>query len=286
MKFGGWAKARFYLNYFLNKTVRIWFEVRRPKLRMFAYEMIYTIPKFFNYAAMVPSPFNVKLVETVFGRFEVRPHTVDMSNASPAFERDDIDHIIGIISGLLDDGKRVLFLDVGSDIGTFCVSVANKFKNDQRFSAIAFEPSESFHILKRNLELNGLTHCCEPVNLALFDQAGLELDFNFDPKAPGSSCISSGCSSYKVITTTIDDSLGDRLNAVDVLVIKIDVEGVESRVLMGGANSLRKAPTVELMVEDFVNPEIIGYLEKIGAGFRAKLTPYNSFWSIEKQEAP
>ena len=66
----------------------------------------------------------------------------------------------------------------------------------------------------------------------------------------------------------------------DAIVFKIDVEGVEEDVLEGARNVLSSGQEVYLMVEDFVNPQIVSYLEGLGAGFIRKLTPYNSWWKL------
>jgi hypothetical protein len=60
-------KVLFYFDYFTRKVFWLWFEVKSPKLRMFLYEMMYSAMKFKDRSSLVPSPFDVDFVETVFG---------------------------------------------------------------------------------------------------------------------------------------------------------------------------------------------------------------------------
>lgn len=275
-------KAAFYLRYFFSKVFCLWFEVKRPKLKMFVYEMIYSSAKLLNPRSLIPSPFKVDFVETKFGKFKVRPGTVDMSNASPAFERRDVDRLISLVDGLGALGKKVLLLDIGADIGTFTVTAGNRLKKYAGCRLMAFEPApQSFGILKENISLNGLGGIAEAVNTALYSSDGLELDFNFNPGAPGSSgVVTSGGGTHRVKTKTLDSILEGRLSDFDILIFKMDVEGVESEILEGAKKVIASGKDIRVMVEDFVNPKIISYLERIGARFEAKLTPYNSWWRL------
>jgi len=271
-------KFLFYWDYFFRKVFGIWFEVKRPRLKMFVYEMLYSARKFLDYESMYPSPFNVSSVETVFGKFKVRPGTVDMSNVSPAFERRDVDHLLKLIGGLLSDGKKVLFLDIGADLGTYSVTVGNRFASSGSVGLMAFEPSaSSFAFLKENVTLNGLEGSATLCNAALWDADGLELEFAFNPHAPGSSSVSAS-GGEKVTTSKLDTVLKTNASKYDAIVIKLDVEGAEEKVLEGARETLSSGMDVYLLVEDFVEPAIISYLERTGWEFLAKKTQYNSFW--------
>ncbi|MBI4824720.1 MAG: hypothetical protein HY805_10930 [Nitrospirae bacterium] len=81
-----------------------------------------------------------------------------MSNVSPAFKRRDIDYLLELLSGLAGDGKRILFLDIGADLGTFAVTVGNAFKGYEGLHVLAFEPAaQSYALLKDNIALNKLS---------------------------------------------------------------------------------------------------------------------------------
>jgi hypothetical protein len=111
----------------------------------------------------------------------------------------------------------------------------------------------------------------------------MELDFRFNQGAPGSSGIISGGhegGTQKVRTKTLDSAVGGRTGGFDILIFKMDVEGAEEEVLRGASGILASGKETYLMVEDFVRPRIVDYLEGIGAEFILKLTPYNSFWKL------
>lgn len=275
-------KAAFYLSYFTSKFISLWFEVKRPKLKMFVYEALYSAMKFIDRESLFPSPFETDYVETKYGRFSIRPRTVDMSNVSPGFERRDISYLLRLLGRLMHEGKGILFLDIGSDIGTFAITVGNRLKNYARGSVIAFEPApSSFAVLKENVRLNGLEEKVELHNAALFSEDGRELPFFFNVSAPGSSGIADS-GETKVLTRTLDAVLGGDYLRFDAIVLKLDVEGVETDVLKGSQMLLESGKEVWLLVEDFVNPAIVSYLEEKGASFVAKLTPYNSWWRYGK----
>lgn len=276
-------KIAFYWRYFVLKVFYLWFEVKRPKVRMFTYEMMYSARKLLDPKSLLPSPFDTDFVETVFGKFRIRPGTVDMSNVSPAYERGDLDFALKIVGEKIGEGKRVLFLDIGADLGTFSVTAGRRFRNTGGLNIIAFEPEEtSFALLRENLRLNEIESLCEVHNFALYSEAG-EVTFHFDPDAPGSSGIKvsgmvNGQSGKRIPARTLDFVVGEKVNDYDTIVFKIDVEGVETDVLKGAEGVLNSGKEILLLVEDFINPEIVRFLHEFGAEFVRKLTPYNSWW--------
>jgi len=90
-------KIAFYWKYFVSKTFLLWFEVKEPRFRMFLYEMLYSTMKFINRSSLLPSPFEIDIIKTKFGVFRIRPRTTDMSTASPAFERRDMDYLLKLL---------------------------------------------------------------------------------------------------------------------------------------------------------------------------------------------
>jgi FkbM family methyltransferase len=274
----------FYWRYFTLKIFSLWFEVKQPKIKMFLYELLYSLMKFIDHASLFPSPFKIDYVETKFGRFRIRPHTVDMSNVSPAFERQDMDYLLKLVGRLTEQKEKILFLDIGADIGTFSVTVGNRFRDYVPFHILAFEPAESsYSLLQENIRINNLQDKVDAYRFALFSEDNREVDFHFNPGAPGSSGLKLADSPLpvqKVRTRTLDSVLTDKIPACDVLVLKMDVEGVESEVLRGGDTILHAGKDVYLLVEDFINPSVIDYLETKKAVFLCKLTPYNSWWRI------
>ena len=57
-------KLIFYSGYVIYKTFFIWFEVKKPKLKMFVYEMIYSAMKLVDYSSQIPPPFRIDYIES------------------------------------------------------------------------------------------------------------------------------------------------------------------------------------------------------------------------------
>ena len=286
-RFSGRSRRLFLLKYVVAKTLLLWSDVRYPRFRLFLYEMVYSL-----YRAVGRPPLSLRWlrldrVTTRFGTFATRPGTIDAACVSPAFERPDLDHLIGELRKRLEAGRRVTFVDVGADIGTYAISVVNSLQAFGEIRGIAFEPSRSsFALLQRNLRDNGLDELVEARPLALGDGSVTSASLMFDPREPGSSGLNAslvhGDQAEKVRVSTLDAELRGRAT-LDVLAMKLDVEGSETAVLQGAEWVIGVANEVLLLVEDFVDEKVVDYLTQSDWSFDTKHTPYNSFWSRGKQ---
>lgn len=275
------AKFLFLASYFFYKLI-LPLEVKRPRFNMWLYEILYTARKFVNYRANTRYPFRDREVLTRFGEFQIREDTADAANVSPAFERSDVNFLCRLLRRLTERKARVLFLDIGSDIGKYAVLVGRQFPS---VDILCFEPVPgSVALLRTNLERNGLTgdrvrvHPC-----ALLDQESAAYAMCLDQIDPGSSrarrISDADAHVFTCEAKRLDDLLpADRLVRYDALVFKIDVEGAETRVLKGAQACLRAAAEKYLLVEDFIDRSIVDYLQDRGAEFLAKKTDYNSWW--------
>lgn len=126
-----------------------------------------------------------------------------------------------------------LFIDVGANAGVYAL-----FAADLGARVIALEPSpRAAHWLRRNVALNGLP--IEVVQAALTDHEGT-VDFDWSGDATGH------IGGPEVVpATTLDAVLaGERAAGV-----KIDVEGFERLVLIGGMSALREGRIACLQLE-------------------------------------
>lgn len=279
-------KALFYLTYFWYKLI-LPLEMKKPRWKFWIYEVLYTLNKFIRYDSSYPYPFRDSVIETRWGAFKVRPGTSDAANVSPAFERRDVNYLIRLLKKLTGEDKKVLFLDVGGDIGTYSVLAGGLFPADQ-VKIFCFEPiPESYNLILDNLKRNGLTGKVQPVQSALFSEDGRSVDIEYNVNAPGSSTMKDGRAAVskkvKVSTQRLDTLLGKEVKNYDAVVFKIDVEGVEREVLEGSTSILKSGKEVYIMLEDFVNPAILDYLESEGLQFLTKRTDYNSWWYLERE---
>src|SRR5690606_24281243 len=110
-----------------------------------------------------------------------------------------------------------------------------------------------------------------------------KLEFVFNTTEPGSSGYIEGSEHVvknTVIGKKLDSVAGNKISKYDVLVMKIDTEGMEIDVLKGARKFINSKKEIYILLEDFVNPRILEYLQNLNAKFICKLTPYNSWWKI------
>ena len=279
----GFSRTRrraFVASYVMFKTVFLWRDVRRPRFRLFIYEIVYSICRALDRPARPLLWLRIDRVSTVFGDFKIRPGSTDTATVSPAFERLDVDHLLSEIRERLTAGRSVLFVDVGADVGTYTVSVANQLRSVGDLAIVAFEPSpSSYELFSANVESNGLAGMVSSRQLALGDGSTQSAFMTFDYREPGGSELvaSSEEGGEEVQMSTLDVELSSQA-IPDVVVLKMDVEGSETGVLEGAKVTLAAAKEAFLLVEDFIDTSIVQYLERTGWSFQEKFTPYNSFW--------
>lgn len=140
----------------------------------------------------------------------------------------------------------VVFFDVGANFGWFTLFAATRVKQ-----VYAFEPNaELFSLLQKSVNVNGrLNVRCNQV--ALGDEVTSKT-FLVDPRWVGNGRIedSSDPMAVQVAVNTLDtylDSLDESIRSSPV-VLKIDVEGFEPRVVLGGKNLVSR-PNCTAFVE-------------------------------------
>jgi FkbM family methyltransferase len=282
-------KIKFYLNYFFLKTVMIWFDVKNHRVKMFLYEMSYSLEKIIGRYVIPVSKLNIDYIETKFGKFFIRPKTIDIFCASPAFERQDLDYLLDLMEVETKKGKKIIFFDIGGDIGTYSIAVGNRFR-DLELDIVTFEPTpSSFEVLSKNVRENRLESKINLVNLGLSNAAGKEIQLVFNTKeSPGSSTafstdVQDNHEKVTVRTDTLDNLFFDKIQKYDCVFIKADIEGMEPLALEGATRIINSGKRVIAVVEDdFTDTGIINYLNSIKATFLRKLTNYNSWWLLGK----
>jgi len=144
-------------------------------------------------------------------------------------------------------------VDVGASYGSYTLTACA-----MGAQVYAFEPEPTVYAdLVRNLELNGWLYTrCTPFNLGLWSVQGIVSMKSYAPHWPQHTI--SG--DYNM--TTLDNLVGiDQPKRVDWL--KVDVEGAEVPVLVGGLETLRRFhPRLLVECHVFLDKEI---LEKIEA---------------------
>ena len=176
-------------------------------------------------------------------------------------------------------GRAVDFVDVGANVGQFCVRL-NRRDPAVDLRTWAFEPvPQNFALLRRNLARNRVTRT-EVFMVALSDRDG-QMPMRFDQTQAGDAALLTEATPTSIAVTVGrgDHWLAD-LRPGAVRLIKIDVEGHEVEVLRGLRQTLGRADfTTVVCIEDiFHREQIHAELTGLGFGFDRKLTPYNSWY--------
>lgn len=282
-----WKKAFFYLCYVYHKCVTNLFEIKRPQPAACRLHLAYLLSKFLpGYAWQSHATFDELL--TVEAKYFIRKNTFDALCASPDYERPDIELTKRLLAERAEGGKSALYIDIGANIGCYCVRVANAFRGWDKLSIIACEPfPESFQLLTKNIGANGLVEKIDAVCVALGEFPGHAPLYPCSHD-PGSNSLRANdyttSSPVFVSLARLDDielAWEKRRNA-DCVFLKLDCEGAEVSALRGAEGFLSSIPDALIMVEDFIDSAVISYLMQNQWECFAKRTPYNSFWRKQR----
>ena len=156
--------------------------------------------------------------------------------------------LVSLISERLLPADGGTFIDVGANIGLVTIPIIERTKA----IGLAFEPEpRNFHHLQRNVAHRGLAHRVETFNVAVYSgEAKLRMelsnDNHGDHRVLPESSEDGARRTVDVAAAPLDVLLADRPLAPPV-VMKVDTQGCEVRVLSGAENVL--ARTDYLIVE-------------------------------------
>jgi FkbM family methyltransferase len=153
--------------------------------------------------------------------------------------------------------KPDVFIDIGANFGFYSLRISKLFK---RLKIIAFEPVlTTFKKLTKNIKINNLEKRIKTYNVGLSNTNGLKKMIS--QKKNG--YVQSGGFSFNIVKRKIDKNhiiqyyesiRGDKILRLQEkkIILKIDVEGYENKVLLGIKNLLKKNKVL-LQVEIFDN---------------------------------
>lgn len=164
---------------------------------------------------------------------------------------------IKFLSDWIRTNKANIFIDVGANFGIYSLRISKLFKT---LRIIAFEPVlTTFDKLIMNIKINNLEKKIETFNLGLSNTDGLKRMVtlkrrDYVQSGGFSFNIPKGKFSNEIITQYHKSIIGDKVLKFKKkkIVIKIDVEGYENKVLLGIKNLL-KNNKILLQIEIFDN---------------------------------
>ena len=173
----------------------------------------------------------------------------------------------------IHNSKKIVFWDIGANIGLYSIYAATKFKS---IEVTSFEPSTSnTRTLSRNISINSLENKINIFPLALSDKKNIISYFNEKKFMEGgalsnfNSNINLGGeiirknkikNKYNIYGTNIDNLILNKILKVPNY-IKIDVDGIEYLILKGAKNLLKNNNLKELSIE--MNPSYLKQYELI-----------------------
>tara|TARA_X000000950_G_scaffold184947_1_gene224008 strand:+ start:25632 stop:26504 length:873 start_codon:yes stop_codon:yes gene_type:complete len=187
-----------------------------------------------------------------------------------------------------NENKKIIFWDIGANIGLYSIYAAIKWKNIDIHS---FEPSSSnLRILSRNVSINDLHNkiFINPIALNDANQNKFQL-MNETTFLEGSALHSFGSelnfegkkidakNKYKIIGLSMNDYI-KYLNQETPNYIKVDVDGIEHLILNGGKKILQSDTLKEICIELNEN-----YIEQTNLSM--KILMENNFELFKKERS-
>ncbi|MBC8319532.1 MAG: FkbM family methyltransferase [Bacteroidetes bacterium] len=182
------------------------------------------------------------------GKFLVRKGTLDFQFGNYAYEWG----VKKFVYKHIHDYN--VFLDVGANIGTYSILLANK-----GLTGFAFEPVISnFDALITNLKLNKIEDKVVAYPFGLGEKKR-NVGFTFDPVNTGASHLTENSDFLEEISNPefvnveivrFDDIIHElNIKPDDKVFMKIDVEGMEPDVILGAVNFIKNHPNLLIVIE-------------------------------------
>jgi FkbM family methyltransferase len=151
--------------------------------------------------------------------------------------------------------------DIGAHVGLYTLLSSKSIGS--RGHVYSFEPlPRNVHYLRRHIKLNAISNCTV-VEAAISDRAGCQ---RFDPTAHDSAAHLSETGSVEVATIALDEFFYGGSGARPPNTIKINAEGAETEVLLGGRRLIREfSPVIFLSLHtEQATRECEGFLSSCG----------------------
>jgi FkbM family methyltransferase len=269
-----YSAIRYYL-LFIYYKIRIFFDCYEGRIALLYSEFLHLVDVLFHVWWEMPRFERVNSIRTIWGKFNFKGDLYSYLIMNPSFERPDMEYIVKQIKESVAKKERVLFLDIGANVGLYTVGLPTRIGKDV-ITIHAFEPEpEYFTLLKHNVDVNKIKQV-HLHNIAIGDKEKIITANEF--VWPGHAI------PKKKVKYTVKriDALFDKtyVDQFDRIYMKIDIEGHEEEALLGARELFKVDKPMVLIIEDAVKPSILSYLKKNDFRYRGKITPYNSFWDL------
>jgi len=166
------------------------------------------------------------------------------------------------VNALFNVQQGGIFIDVGAYLGIYTIRASKMVGANGKVISIEADP-QNYQRLLKNLKLNKCENVIT-VNKALSDKHGLvKLYLSSDPDGHSLTgrSLNKILQKYVLIESITLDSLLELLNIQHVDLMKIDVEGAEFYVLLGGEKSLHKIKQLIIEVHPWMKQEMLKLLK-------------------------
>lgn len=189
------------------------------------------------------------------------------------YEKETID----LITNKLKKGST--FIDIGANIGAISIAVALD-RPDVNIVSVEAAPSINDYLV-RNFKLNSIENILS-INFAIHEKINLTIPFYVPTDKIGCSSFSPLFTNDAIYvkTQTLDDLVND-FDLRSISLIKIDIEGYESKAFLGGKETLQgeNAPDIIFEFMDWAEKQaegvIVGDSQRVLLGFGYKLFEFN-----------
>jgi FkbM family methyltransferase len=177
-----------------------------------------------------------------------------------------------------------VLLDIGANIGLYSVYAAKKGAK-----VTSIEPeSQNYGLLNRNIYLNGLSHKITALNIGMSDHDGIETLFIPTFQAGGALNNMGDNINFKKETFKADFQQAVLSFSVDSFLsmnpqlfpthLKIDVDGIERKIITGAEKTLKDPRLKQMIIELNVNlkedMEILEILQLSGFEMKSRYNAY------------
>lgn len=180
-----------------------------------------------------------------------RKNTIDFWAALENYEEEFTEH-------LLNEGQGT-FIDVGAHIGRYTVLMGMK-----RWNVHAFEPiTSTFNQLQKNVTLNHTNNNTQLYHIALGDKKDT-MKMMFDNDSHGqASLVVPKSNSEQIKINTLDNIFNRKIEGK--VILKIDVEGFEYKVLQGAQRFIQdNSPVISIEIWEPEKEETEKLLHELG----------------------